>query len=139
MSFTPNTDSNRTSVIQQKHIDSLFKNMGHVPSTVKPLKALKNTSGLNNELKASVEFHKEGCPLLISSALLRSRFLGQIDIARIQKDHEGWILEIGEVKSSQTGHEMTIRGQRTRLFAAQKFLSGLFGHRSKLINLIEKK
>lgn len=97
----------------------------------------KSSSGLLNEIEHSVSFHAEGVPLLVSPSLLRQRFLGQIDLARLRKDRAGWLVEIAEVKSSETGTEKMLQGQRRRLFGAQKFLSGLFGSRSKLISLIK--
>lgn len=97
----------------------------------------RKSSGLNNELSQSKTYHQEGIPLLVSPLLLRKRELGQIDLARVTKDRTGnWLIEIGEVKSSEIGVEMMVRSQRKRLFSAQIFLSGLFGHRSKLIRLI---
>lgn len=107
--------------------------------TGKPSRASKSSSGLNEELFFSRTFHNEGTPLLVSPKLLRSRDLGQIDLARVRKERGEWILEVGEVKSSEIGIEMMIRGQRARLFAAQKFLSGIFGFPSKLIRLISEK
>jgi hypothetical protein len=91
--------------------------------------------GLQTELKLSREFHLEGVPLLISSSLLRSRNLGQIDLARITRDRMGWLIDIAEVKSSQLGIEQMERSQKRRLLAAQNFLSGVFGHRSQLRTL----
>jgi hypothetical protein len=54
----------------------------------------------------------------------------------MRKDREGWIIEIGEVKSSEVGEMQMQRFQKLRLFSAQKFLSGIFGFRSKLIRLV---
>ena len=99
---------------------------------------LKNSSGHKLELAFSREFHSEGLPLLVSHTLLRSRDLGQIDLARLKKDREGWVLEVGEVKSSEIGVEQMGRSQMKRLLVAQKFLSGLFGHRTKLVRLVKK-
>jgi hypothetical protein len=84
---------------------------------------------------ASCDFHREGMALLVSPQLLRERQLGQIDLARLRKDSQGWIIEVAEVKSSEIGLEMILRGQRSRLFSSIKFLSGIFGHRSKFILL----
>lgn len=73
-------------------------------------------------------------PLLVSSQLLRERSMGQIDLARLRKERNSqWVLEIMEVKSSIVGEEMLIRGQRSRLYSSQNFLSSLFGISSKLI------
>jgi hypothetical protein len=109
--------------------------MAHVTSIEKPLRESKNTSGPKVEREMSKIFHAQGFTLLVSSQLLRKRMMGQLDLARMVKDKSGWIIEIGEVKSSTIGEEMMIRGQRRRLFGAQKFLSGLFGYRSRLIPL----
>ncbi len=109
--------------------------MAHALSTERVLKALKNTSGLKNEIFFSRIFHAEGTPLLVSPLVLRSRSLGQIDLARLKKSQLEWILEIGEVKSSQVGQEQFLRGQKKRLLSSQKFLSGIFGARSKLLTL----
>ncbi|MCM2348480.1 MAG: hypothetical protein NDI69_00575 [Bacteriovoracaceae bacterium] len=87
-------------------------------------------------MKFSLSFHAQGTALLVSPQLLRSRSLGQIDLARIRKDKDGWLLEIAEVKSSEVGEEQFLRFQKSRLMNAQKFLAGLFGHRSKLIRLV---
>lgn len=61
--------------------------------------------------------------------------MGQIDLARLKKDRSGWLIEIAEVKSSDMGAESMLRGQRSRLFSSIKFLSGIFGHRSKFLLL----
>ena len=74
--------------------------------------------------------------MLVSPKLLRERQLGQIDLAKIIKDEGGWKIEIAEVKSSKIGEENILRGQRSRLFSSQNFLSGLFGFRSRLIHLV---
>lgn len=59
--------------------------------------------------------------------------MGQIDLSRLRKDREGWIIEVKEVKSSVIGEEMLLRGQRSRLFSAVKFLAGIFGFRAKFV------
>lgn len=92
--------------------------------------------GQELEKKISQDFHHSGIPLLISPALLRSRDLGQVDLARLGKDRQGWMLELGEVKSSMVGVEQMQRRQKGRLFATQRFLSAVFGHRSRLIPLL---
>lgn len=94
-------------------------------------------SGLETERELSIEFHRDCLPILVSSSLLRSRTLGQLDLVRMIKDTEGYLIEIGEVKSSLVGEEMLIRGQRKRLYAAQNFLSSLLGRRSKLTHLLK--
>lgn len=98
-----------------------------------------NSSGHKLEITFSQTFHSEGIPLLVSHNLLRSRDLGQIDLARLKKDREDWVLEVGEVKSSELGVELMIRSQMRRLLAAQRFLSSLFGHRTKLVRLVKEK
>jgi hypothetical protein len=72
---------------------------------------------------------------LVSAGLLRSRNLGQIDLARLIKDRNGWILEIGEVKSSLMGEEHMLKQQQKRIFFAQNFLAALFGHRTKFVRM----
>ncbi|MFL5785971.1 MAG: hypothetical protein ACJ76H_15235 [Bacteriovoracaceae bacterium] len=92
-------------------------------------------SGLALELQRSREFHSEGIALLISPQLLRSRELGQLDLARMRKK-ESWILEVAEVKTSSVGDEALERGQRKRIVNAAKFLSGIFGCPVKFIRLV---
>lgn len=91
--------------------------------------------GLKLEQEFSREFHREGVPLLVSAALLRSRDMGQIDLARLQKIQGEWVIEIGEVKSSIMGAEQMLRSQRSRLYATQGFLSAVFSRPSRLRNL----
>ena len=139
MKFTPNTDLIRTLATQQKNTKAQLKSTGPVVSTGKPSRVLKNSSGLRNEIKCSRPFHDEGLPLLISPILLRDRNIGQIDLARLNKDSEGWIIEIGEVKSSELGQLQMARFQKDRLSASQRFLSGVFGFRGKLVCLIGRR
>jgi hypothetical protein len=114
-----------------------FRSSGRRRFTGKHSKALKNTSGLKAEKKASLSFHFEGTPLLVSSQLLRKRLLGQIDIARLIKDREGWIIEVAEVKSSDVGvKQMEIR-QVSRIISSQNFLAKIFGFRTKLIRIVQ--
>jgi hypothetical protein len=61
--------------------------------------------------------------------------MGQIDLARINKCHGAWVLELAEVKSSQMGHQQMLRGQQGRISCAQQFLAGVFGMNSSLIHL----
>lgn len=137
MNFTLNMDLPETQVIQPKSTEVRFKNSGHHRFTGKHSKVLKNSPGQKAEIKASMSFHLEGMPLLVSSQLLRKRFLGQIDIARLRKDREGWIIEVGEVKSSEVGvKQMEIR-QVSRIISSQNFLAGIFGFRTKLIRIIQ--
>lgn len=53
----------------------------------------------------------------------------------MKKDKEGWLLEIGEVKSSGIGEAGSQLTQIGRLFSSQCFLAGLLGCRTKLISL----
>ena len=122
--------------ILQQNTEKQLKRMALAKSIEKPSKVLKSSSGLLNEIKFSRYFHQVGIPLLVSSALLRKRNLGQLDLGRLRKDHEGWLIEVGEVKSSEVGELHMSLFQKNRLYAAQRFLSGLFGLRSKLIRLI---
>lgn len=136
MSSTQNTDSTLTSDTQPKTTGRPLLNTGHVPFTGRHSKALKNSLALQLELEISKEFHSEGIPLLVSPKLLRARFMGQLDVVRLKKNRSGeWIIEAGEVKSSDTGAEALLRGQRHRLLSAINFLSGIFGYSAKLILL----
>lgn len=136
MNSTPSTDSTRTLVTLPQNTARRSKNTGRVRFIEKPSKGSRNSCGLKKELELSVDFHSQGTPLLVSSSLLRHRCLGQLDLSRLMKDREGWIIELGEVKSSAVGEEMMERFQGSRLRASQKFLSALFGFRSKLIRLV---
>jgi hypothetical protein len=97
---------------------------------------MKDSPGLKKELTASIEFHKEGVALLISEKLLRDRFMGQIDLCRLRKTPQGYLIEVGEVKSSSTGEQSYLRGQNLRISSTQSFLSGLLGYRIKLIRIV---
>ena len=130
------TDSTLTSVIPLKVTVKPSKSTGHASSTAKPSKVLKSSSGLCNEIHHSIVFHNDGIPLLVSSALLRSRNMGQIDLARLKKFNGKWIVEMAEVKSSQMGRDQMLIGQQGRLCLAQQFLAGIFGHTTRLIYLI---
>lgn len=136
MSSTPNTDLTPITATQRPNTEVPSKSTGHVQFTEKHSKVLKSSSGLLNEIKFSQDFHSDGIPLLVSARLLRARDLGQLDLSRIRKDRDGWLIEIGEVKSSEVGAFQMERFQKLRLYAAQKFLSGIFGFRSKLIRLV---
>lgn len=76
--------------------------------------------------------------MLVSPSLLRLRNLGQIDMARLTKDSEGWVVELAEVKSSNVGLETMERAQKRRLMSSQQFLASLFGHRTKLLRMISE-
>jgi hypothetical protein len=73
---------------------------------------------------------------LVSGQLLRSRILGQIDLARLVKKRNDWVIEVMEVKSSQIGIETIEMGQGQRLRGSLVFLSSLFGYPAKLIKLV---
>ncbi len=88
----------------------------------------ESSSGLERERAISRTFHARGVPLLVSPHLLRERSLGQLDLVRIHKGEEGWLIEVVEVKSSLTGGQALLRGQRARIIHAANFLAGVFGH-----------
>lgn len=53
------------------------------------------------------------------------------------KDRDGWIIEVGEVKSSEVGvKQMEIR-QVSRIISSQNFLAKIFGFRTKLIRIVQ--
>jgi hypothetical protein len=94
--------------------------------------------GLKNELKSSLRFHQTGLPLLVSPVVLRSRGLGQIDLARlIKRDHQ-WVVELAEVKSSQLGKEVMLLNQKQRLWGSGNFLSALFGAEVRWVEVEER-
>jgi hypothetical protein len=109
--------------------------MAPVKSIAKVSKGLRNSCGLENEKQFSEKFHSTGHALLVSPQLLRLRNLGQIDLARLREDKGGWIVEIGEVKSSQLGFANMEAHQKGRIMSTQSFLSALFGHRTKLLRI----
>lgn len=88
----------------------------------KPLKVLKNTSGLKKELFHSSAVHSQNIPILVSSQVLRSRSLGQVDVVCINARKE---IEIYEVKSSEQGSHLT-HTQYRRLTATLIFLTAVF-------------
>lgn len=136
MSSTLNTASTLTLATQQKVTGKQSRSSALAPFTARHSKALKNSLALQLEIDFSKTFHAGGIPLLVSPKLLRSRFMGQLDVARFRKNRDGsWIIEVGEVKSSETGTEMLLRGQRKRLLSAINFLAGIFGYSAKLILL----
>lgn len=92
--------------------------------------------GLSVEINFSKQFHLKGVPLLVSPLVLRSRGMGQVDLARIGKEYAEWIVEIAEVKTSLVGQHCLMRSQKSRLLASQRFLTGIFGHKSRLIHLL---
>ena len=64
-------------------------------------------------------YHSLGTPCLVSSVILRSRDLGQIDVAYLQKKDTNWQLQIIEVKSKFHPSSKQMR----RLVKAQDFLA----------------
>ena len=137
MNSIPNTDSIPTSVIQPSLTGKQSKNSVQAPSIARPSKGSKSLSkGLKLELQQSIHFHQHSVPLLVSSQILRSRQLGQIDLARMVKLRGEWLIEVAEVKSSQTGL-MAMRGQKGRLMQASNLLGKLFGLKVKLSRLVK--
>jgi hypothetical protein len=59
--------------------------------------------------------------------------LGQLDLVRLRKVRGAWRIEVVEVKSSGTGGEALLRGQRSRIIGAANFLAGIFGHPVKFL------
>lgn len=81
------------------------------------------------ESESSKFFHQKGVPALISSLVLRSQNLGQIDIAYLEKNHKKtWVLKIIETKSSVYPD----RKQVFRLLKTQDYLSRVLEVESKL-------
>ena len=74
------------------------------------------------ESKASKYFHRECVAFLVSSLILRSKNLGQIDVAYLERDlSKTWVLKILETKSSV----YPSRAQLIRLRGTQDYLSRL--------------
>ena len=81
------------------------------------------------EAKSTKYFHQKGVPALISPIVLRSKDLGQIDIAYLEKSsNKAWVLKIIEIKSSIYPD----RAQVKRLLGTQDYLSRLLEIESKL-------
>ena len=103
---------------------------------------LKNSShnrGESLEIFHSAKFHSTpSIPILISPALLRLRNLGQLDLVKMYKDKYGWIIEIGEVKSSLLGIASAQKGQKLRVLGSGRFISGLLSARLKFTALVGK-
>lgn len=80
------------------------------------------------ESKETKLFHRRGHPCLISSLVLRSRGMGQIDVATLQKIGTRKVLTLVEVKTS------TVPGsfQWQRLKKSQDFLAKLLEVETKL-------
>ena len=69
-----------------------------------------------HEAQASKYFHRESIATLVSSLILRSQNLGQIDVAYLERDcKRAWVLRIVETKYSiyPSRHQM-IRLRRTQ-------------------------
>jgi hypothetical protein len=85
------------------------------------------------ESESSEYFHREGVPVLVSSLVLRSMNLGQIDIAYLKRNLEKkynnkWTLVIIETKFSIYPSGM----QLARLRRTQDYLSRILEMESKL-------
>ena len=81
------------------------------------------------EANLSAKFHKQGVPALISSVVLRSLNLGQVDIVYLEKNPtHNWVLKIIETKFSQYPSPM----QMIRLRRTQDYLSRVLEMESKL-------
>lgn len=63
--------------------------------------------------------HQGHVPVLISSQILRSINAGQIDVARLTRKNQSWVLDLFEVKSRQ--HPSV--WQWRRLLRSQDYLS----------------
>src|SRR5690606_26034357 len=131
MSSIHNTALIHTSVTPPNSTGKRSRSSVHLRSTEKPSKALKNLSPLKKEEWHSKKIHQIGIPLLASSKLLRERGLGQIDLARLEKMKNGFLIHLFEVKSSEVGEVMLLRGQRARLLASLQFLSQVLGYEGK--------
>ena len=72
------------------------------------------------EAKASKYFHSQCVPALVSSLILRSQDLGQIDVAYLERDYKKiWVLKIVETKFAI----YPSRKQMNRLRRTQDYLS----------------
>jgi hypothetical protein len=81
------------------------------------------------ESRVSEELHKKGVPALISSVVLRSLNLGQIDVAYLELNQQKkWVLKIIETKFSLYPSKM----QMLRLLRTQDYLSRVLEVESKL-------
>lgn len=90
--------------------------------TGKHLKVCASISrGQKLEEKESIEFHSSEVALLVCPQLLRSRGMGQIDLARWEKKYK--IIRVREVKSRPEFYGET---QRRRLKESVRFLATLF-------------
>lgn len=84
------------------------------------------------ESEYSRKFHEKYTPFLISSTLLRSLNLGQIDIAYLKKKSSNlkktWVLHLVEVKTNHYPSPF----QYKRLLGSQEYLSKVLEIESKL-------
>jgi hypothetical protein len=92
--------------------------------------------GLQSELDHSFTFHHQSIPVLVSAQLLRHRELGQIDLAKLCRDQQGWLLEVAEVKSSIVGAHSSLKGQKVRIFRAASFLGAILSARVKVTDIV---
>lgn len=81
------------------------------------------------ESRVSEIFHQKGVPALISSLVLRSQNLGQVDIVYLEKNNQKkWVLKIIEAKTSM----YPSRFQMARLLKTQDYLGRVLDVESKL-------
>lgn len=83
-----------------------------------------STLGKKHEANFSKNFHQKGIPLLVSPLVLRSKNMGQVDMARILDNQ----IEVAEVKSG--GHISV--SQQSRLLKSAEFLSIILKKSAKL-------
>lgn len=86
--------------------------------------------GEKQESSETKKYHNLGKPFLVSSLLLRSNGLGQVDVAYLQKNSQdlNWKVKIIEVKTKTAPS----RQQWQRLLKTQDFLSKVLEMESKL-------
>jgi Holliday junction resolvase-like predicted endonuclease len=96
---------------------------------------VSSTVGASAESKSSAKFHFIGTPFLISSLFLRSRGLGQVDIAYFHKN----ILSFIEVKNSALGVSKLYNStQISRLNKAAKFFSIILDVNTRVKSVAQK-
>ncbi len=64
--------------------------------------------------------------------------MGQLDLVKLVKKRNEWLIIVAEVKSSAVGAEALMAGQRSRILSAAHFLSGVFGYASLMQGLVKK-
>ncbi len=86
--------------------------------------------GDKQEAAETKRYHEMGKPFLVSSMLLRSNGLGQVDVAYLQKNKSNshWLVKIVEVKTKTAPS----RQQWQRLLKTQDFLAKVLEMESKL-------